>query len=191
MGIGRAWASDAVLTRIDVGRVSATGVVDLGGEAGSGYRFVSPGRRQRWINDGRWREAADSDRPDARDQGDAGARPVPRGTYPGIAPPPASLPLAEILERARRGRGFEDKPYYAGYLIHLPREGWVWYFRAVSGHHRLPAPPRQRRPHLSVSLTVRGRLTYLRLMNSRRMYQKSNATDAKSSSAAPTARSSG
>ena len=44
MAIGRAWASDAVLTRIDVGRVSATGVVDLGGEAGSGYRFVSPGR---------------------------------------------------------------------------------------------------------------------------------------------------
>jgi hypothetical protein len=48
-------------------------------------------------------------------------------------PPPVSLPLAEILEHARRGRGFEDKPYYAGYLIHLPREGWVWYFRAVSG----------------------------------------------------------
>ncbi len=51
MAIGRAWASDAVLTRIDVGRVSATGVVDLGGEAGSGYRFVSPGRHERWVNE--------------------------------------------------------------------------------------------------------------------------------------------
>ena len=134
MAIGRAWASDAVLTRIDVGRVSATGVVDLGGEAGSGYRFVSPGRRQRWIN-----------------ETDAGGKSLTatglmleiKGTQvralpheertEASAPPPASLPLAEILERARRGRGFEDKPYYAGYLIHLPREGWVWYFRAVAG----------------------------------------------------------
>ena len=37
------------------------------------------------------------------------------------------------MPTARRCQGFEDKPYYAGYLIHLPREGWVWYFRAVSG----------------------------------------------------------
>jgi hypothetical protein len=58
-------------------------------------------------------------------------------------PPPASLRLAKILERARDGRGFEDKPYYAGYLIHLPREGWVWYFRAVAGstgYPRIRAP---------------------------------------------------
>ena len=34
MAIGRAWASDAVLTRVDVGRVSVMGVVDLGGETG-------------------------------------------------------------------------------------------------------------------------------------------------------------
>jgi len=32
-------------------RVSATGAVDLGGEPSSGYRFVSPGGRQRWINE--------------------------------------------------------------------------------------------------------------------------------------------
>jgi hypothetical protein len=137
--IGRAWASDAVLTRIDVGRVSATGVVDLGGEAGSGYRFVSPGRHQRRIN-----------------ETDAGGRSLTatglmleiKGTQvralpheertDASTPPPASLPLAEILERARGGRGFEDKPYYAGYLIHLPREGWVWYFRAVSGSTGYP-----------------------------------------------------
>ena len=139
MAIGRAWASDAVLTRIDVGRVSATGVVDLGGEAGSGYRFVSPGRHQRWTN-----------------ETDAGAKSLTatglmleiKGTQvralpheertEASVPAPESLPLAEILERARGGRGFEDKPYYAGYLIHLPREGWVWYFRAVSGSTGYP-----------------------------------------------------
>ena len=60
-------------------------------------------------------------------------RAIPTRSAPSAVPAPVSLPLAEILERARGGRGFEDKPFYAGYLIHLPREGWVWYFRAVSG----------------------------------------------------------
>ena len=104
MAIGRAWASDAVLTRIDVGRVSATGVVDLGGEAGSGYRFVSPGRHERWIErDGRRREVADRDRADARDQGDAGARPAPRGTHRGIGAG-AREPAARRDPRARPRR---------------------------------------------------------------------------------------
>jgi hypothetical protein len=139
MAIGKAWAADAVLTRIDVGRVSATGAVDVGGEQTSGYRFASPGRHQQWIN-----------------ETDAGAKPVTatglllqiKGTEvsalpyeerfePG-APAPVSLPLAEILERARRHPEFADKPYYAGYLIHLPREGWVWYFRPISGTTGLP-----------------------------------------------------
>ena len=134
MAIGRAWASDAVLTRVDVGRVSATGVVDLGGEAGSGYRFVSPGRHQRRINE------TDAGGTSLTATGlmleikGTQVRALPHEERTEAAlPAPVSLPLAEILERARSGRGFEDKPYYAGYLIHLPREGWVWYFRAVSG----------------------------------------------------------
>ena len=134
MAIGRAWASDAVLTRIDVGRVSATGVVDLGGEAGSGYRFVSPGRRQRWINETDAGEKSLTATGLMLEIKGTLVRALPHEERTeASAPPPASLPLAEILERARRGRGFEDKPYYAGYLIHLPREGWVWYFRSVSG----------------------------------------------------------
>ena len=139
MAIGRAWASDAVLTRIDVGRVSATGVVDLGGEAGSGYRFVSPGRHQRRINE------TDAGGKSLTATGlmleikGTQVRALPHEERTDASPPqPASLPLAEVLERARTGRGFEDKPYYAGYLIHLPREGWVWYFRAVSGSTGYP-----------------------------------------------------
>jgi hypothetical protein len=137
--IGRAWASDAVVTRVDVGRLAATGAVDLSGEQSSGYRFASPGRHQQWTT-----------------ETDAGGRPVTAtglmlqitGTEvralpyeerfePG-APAPVSLPLAEILERARRNPAFADKPYYSGYLIHLPREGWVWYFRAISGTSGYP-----------------------------------------------------
>jgi hypothetical protein len=143
LAIGRAWASDAVVTRVDIGRVAATGAIDLSGEHSSGYRFASPGRHRQWIN-----------------ETDAGGRPVTAtglmvqltGTEvralpyeerfePG-APPPVSLPLAEILERARRNPEFADKPYYSGYLIHLPREGWVWYFRGLgtpSGFPRVRA----------------------------------------------------
>ena len=133
--IGRAWAADAVVTRIDVGRVSATGVVDLSGEATSGYRFASAARHLRW-----------------RQETDTGAKSATatalmlqvRGSAVNVivqndnrdvptAPPAASLPLAEILSRARTKRGFGDRPFYAGYLIPLPREGWVWYFSAPSG----------------------------------------------------------
>ena len=134
MTIGRAWAKDAALQRIDVGRVSSTGVVDLAGEDTSGYRFVSAARQARWRNDV-----------------DAGVKSVTptalmvqiKGTVVSAilhdddrdrdVGPPASLPLPAILETARRGRGFPDRPFYSGYMIHLPREGWVWYFRAPSG----------------------------------------------------------
>lgn len=135
LAIARGWASDAVLTRIDVGRVAATGVVDLAGEDVSGYRFRSPARERRW-----------------RQETDAGSKSTTttelmlqlkgttlRALVSGDsrdepeAPAPASLPLPALLERARTGKGFGDRPFYGGYMIHLPREGWAWYFRAPSG----------------------------------------------------------
>jgi hypothetical protein len=135
MTIARAWASDAVLTRIDVGRVSSTGVVDLSGERTSGYRFRSPGRAARW-----------------KQETDAGSRSLTRTslmlelrgeTVRAIVddtdrdaqstPAPKSLPLVEILARARKSRSFGDYPFYGGYMIHLPREGWVWYLSPPSG----------------------------------------------------------
>jgi len=135
MAIARAWAADAVLTRIDVGRVAGTGSVDLSGEETSGYRFSSPARALRW------RQETDagtkSTTPTAlmlQVQGTAVkalADVASRDEPP--APAAVSLPLPQILTRARAGKGFGDRPFYAGYLIHLPREGWVWYFRAPSG----------------------------------------------------------
>ena len=137
--IGRAWAADAVLTRVDVGKVSASGVVDLSGEQSSGYRFLSPARRERLVGE--------------KDTGARGVtasglmieikgnqvRALPHEEHEARTPPPPdSLPLASILERARDSRGFVDKPYYAGYLIHLPKEGWVWYFRPLSATTGLP-----------------------------------------------------
>ena len=139
MTIGRAWASDAVLTRVDVGKVAASGAVDLSGEQSSGYRFLSPARRERLVGE--------------KDTGARGVtasglmieikgtqvRALPHEEHEARTPPmPESLSLAAILERARDGRGFVDKPYYAGYLIHLEREGWVWYFRPLSSATGLP-----------------------------------------------------
>lgn len=135
MSIAHAWAPDAVLTRIDVGRVSSTGVVDLSGDTPSGYRFHSPARLLRWKQetDGGTKSTTASGMM-LQVQGTAvrvlmetNAREEP------ATPAPASLRLADLLTKARTGRGFSDRPFYAGYMIFLPREGWAWYFRAPSG----------------------------------------------------------
>jgi hypothetical protein len=138
MDIAQAWASDAVLTRIDIGRVDTTGVVNLSGETTGGYRFASPARQLRW-----------------KQETDAGSKSLTRtglmlqiqGTTvralleegrnsndrPAPAPP-TILSLPEVLTRAKaRRNGVADRPFYTGYMIHLPREGWVWYFSAPSG----------------------------------------------------------
>lgn len=135
MSIAHAWAPDAVLTRIDVGRVSSTGVIDLTGDTPSGYRFHSPARLLRWKQetDGGTKSTTAS-----------GMMLQVQGTAVRVlmetnareeasTPAPASLRLADLLTKARAGRGFSDRPFYAGYMIFLPREGWAWYFRAPSG----------------------------------------------------------
>jgi hypothetical protein len=135
MSIAHAWAPDAVLTRIDVGRVSSTGVIDLTGDTPSGYRFHSPARLLRWKQetDGGTKSTTASGMM-LQVQGTAvrvlmetNAREEP------ATPAPASLRLPDLLTKARTGRGFSDRPFYAAYMIFLPREGWAWYFRAPSG----------------------------------------------------------
>lgn len=135
MHIAQAWANDAQLTRIDIGRTDTTGRVDVSGERVSGYRFRSPAREQRWKQEA--------------DAGSKGTTPTAmllqiKGATVQVlldadirnepaAPAPVSLPLPDLLERAKRRKGFADRPFYEGYMIHLPREGWVWYFRSPSG----------------------------------------------------------
>jgi hypothetical protein len=104
MAIGRAWASDAVLTRIDVGRVSATGAVDLGGEQSSGYRFVSPAQRA---------VAADANQPAARrDPRACAARPRLRGqaVLLGLPDSPAPRRLGLVLPCGRGSVGVPARP---------------------------------------------------------------------------------
>jgi hypothetical protein len=133
--IAHAWAPDALLTRIDVGRVSSTGVVDLTGDTPSGYRFHSPARLLRWKQetDGGTKSTTAS-----------GMLLQVQGTAVRVlmetnareehaAPAPSSLRLPDLLTKARTARRFSDRPFYAAYMIFLPRDGWVWYFRAPSG----------------------------------------------------------
>ena len=47
----------------------------------------------------------------------------------------------------RKGRGFQDRPYYSAYMIHLPREGWVWYFSSPSGDSFPRVRARDGRPY--------------------------------------------
>ena len=54
-------------------------------------------------------------------------RPRPRACR---SPRSSSAPEAAAASRTSRTT--------RGYLIHLPREGWVWYFRAVSGSTGYP-----------------------------------------------------
>jgi hypothetical protein len=142
--IARAWAGDATLTRIDVSRASAAGVVNLAGELEDsvGYRFVSPAR----IAD--WERRADREvnaqaayelmMRIAREKVTANVVSGRPSTRERTVRDPDSLPLAEVLARARKNARFGDYPFYAGYLIHLDREGWVWYLSSLSGRESMP-----------------------------------------------------
>jgi hypothetical protein len=132
--IGHAWAADAVLTRVDVGRVAATGAIDLSGEHPSGYRLTSAGRQVQRKND--------IDTGTRSEIGTELLLQLKGGSVQALvtegreaAPPaaPVSLGLEQILGGARKGQGFVERPFYTGYMIHLPREGWVWYFSTPSG----------------------------------------------------------
>jgi hypothetical protein len=42
------------------------------------------------------------------------------------------------LTFSRAARKLPSKPFYKGYLIHLEREGWVWYLSTLSGDDSIP-----------------------------------------------------
>jgi hypothetical protein len=48
-----------------------------------------------------------------------------------VAPFPTAGPLTAVLAAARMQRGWIDKPFYSGYMIHLRDEGWVWYLSTL------------------------------------------------------------
>lgn len=142
MTIGRAWRPDALLTRIDVSRLTPAGTVDLEGSAddSAGYRFVSPAQTREWDSLAR---RGDSNPEVAYELMIKLAhrtvtalvvrgKPMVREAPPA---PAATLPLTAMLPPVVRRPGFTDALFFDGYLIHLEREGWVWYLtgRGVPG----------------------------------------------------------
>jgi hypothetical protein len=142
-GIARAWAADAVLTRLEVTRVAADGTLDLTGSLGDAaeYQFVSPSRIADWEHranrevDARavygltMRVAEQHVTANVR-------RGRPRSSTP--LPPADTLPLRDVFSRARKQPSFAEHPFYTGQLTYLPKEGWVWHFQSLSQRERIP-----------------------------------------------------
>ena len=144
MDIARAWQPDARLTRIDVDRLKSDGTVDLtaGPDNKAGYRFMSPGQIENW---GRIADRdAKAEVPYAMmlqlvEQKVTAL--VTRGQPRNDAAPPVTIdshPLPELLNLALKRRGFKEHPFYSGYMIHLPGEGWVWYLSSLSNRESQP-----------------------------------------------------
>jgi len=145
MAIAHAWAPDAALTRIDLFRAAADGTVNLAGGPDDkvGYRFVSPGRVTEWARAADTRadaETAHSLMLQVAEQKVTANIETGRPSDNVKAPPaaPDSLALGDLLARARTHTAFVERPFYAGYLIHLRSEGWVWYFQTLSGRASIP-----------------------------------------------------
>lgn len=137
--IARAWQDDARLTRIDLSRMPAAGVIRLDGPSDDdhvGYRFVSSSRTQEWTA----RASAGEREPAvgwelmmtvAKSQVRALVTHGRPGRAEGTPSNADSLPLPTLLARAAKGRGFESAAFYDGYMIVLPREGWAWYLTGL------------------------------------------------------------
>ncbi len=145
IAIGRAWQDDAVLTRIDVARLTPAGTVNLEGSPDdtAGYRFISPGQVKAWNALAR---RGDSNPEVGYElmltlaQGAVKAivvrgRPMVREEPPA---PKAVLPLTAILAKTAPRPGFADVLFFDGYMIHLEREGWVWYLSGRGVQASLP-----------------------------------------------------
>ena len=142
--IAQAWAGDARLQRIDVGRVHPDGLVNAqdDGEAEVTYRFVSPDR----VEELRRRADLSSKAELPTEFWLRVKNGTPQVIAPGTmavmlhvhdldGPPPAhpqALSLAETFKRLAGSPQF-SAPFYRGYLIFLKNEGWVWYFSSLSG----------------------------------------------------------
>ena len=143
MAIARGWMVDARLTRIDVTRLTPAGTIDLtaGADDTAGYRFVSPAKIAEWdrIADRETNARVPYELMIKIAQRKVTAL-VSRGRPSSRELPPAKIDstrLGEVIAAAKR-RGFGDYPFYNGYLIHLEREGWVWYLQSLSGRESLP-----------------------------------------------------
>ncbi len=142
VSLAQGWRNDARLERVDVVKLRPDGLVNArdDGAASVMYRFLSPSLLEEQ------RRQADLGKSDVKaglflevKQGEVRALVVSAHARGEALPPhPASLPLKGILEGVDRAGKLPAKPFYSGYLIHLEREGWVWYLSTLSRQESIP-----------------------------------------------------
>ncbi len=142
LNVAQAWRRDATLDRIDVDRLRPDGTVNAAddGDAEVMYRFVSPSRIEEYRRARDLRAGAETTyqlwviarNGAASVQAISGKPSLPSDpSAPLTAPFPSAGPLTAVLAAARTQRGWIEKPFYSGYMIHLRDEGWVWYLSTL------------------------------------------------------------
>ena len=144
LAVAQAWAPDARLVRVDVQRVRPDGTLNVqdDGEASLTYRFVSPARVGAAREQARLQASAES-AVEMWVRVKAGEPQAFINVTPGRivrdepAPPhPKVMALPELFARPPVRRAHEGLPFLQGYLIHLEREGWVWYFSSLANESK-------------------------------------------------------
>jgi hypothetical protein len=147
LALAQHWAPDARPSRIDVTRMRPDGTVNALDDAAGEvlWRFRSP-QRLAALRERANLEAGAQGRFElflfAR-QGKILVQsieaPAAMLRMVGEMPPyPDVPPLVESLRIANASPDFPRVPFYAGYLLHLEREGWCWYLSTLSGEPSIP-----------------------------------------------------
>jgi hypothetical protein len=142
--IAQAWAPDARLERIDVARMRPDGTINVqdDGEASVTYRFRSPAKVAAHREQARLSSSTESNvglwirvkggKPEV--YSDVARVTMPRDEQP--APHPSVMPLPELMKLPPVRAALADAPFLNGYMIHLPDEGWAWYFSTLANESR-------------------------------------------------------
>jgi hypothetical protein len=144
LAIAQAWQADARLDRIDVERLRPDGTINVldDRDATLTYRFRSPGRTEALRQQGRVQADAEAitafwvrvKSGAVQVYGDRNRATTIRHHVP--APHPEAMSVAELLARPAVRALVTELPFLRGYLIHLDREGWVWYFSSLANETR-------------------------------------------------------
>jgi hypothetical protein len=138
LAIAQGWRRDVRLERIDGERLRPDGTVDAAGDPDAEvlYRFWSPGQ----IEEFHRRADLQKDASVACEfwltvkAGKITARVLDSRPDDDPLPPlPEIPPLASTFAALSRKPNFPRKPFFDGYLLHLPDEGWVWYLQTLGG----------------------------------------------------------
>jgi hypothetical protein len=140
--VAQAWRRDATIDRIDVTRLRPDGTVNVEDDRDAEvmYRFLSPSRIEQYKRDRDMRADAETTYEFwvvAKGGGVAvqtikGRPTVSHDPNASLTPPyPNASSLRSIVGAAAAERGWIAKPFYEGYMIYLPSEGWVWYLSTL------------------------------------------------------------